>query len=51
MKRTKVSSGTISYDEAHRYYRDAKEILKPAKIEYNRYTEAKPVQESAGWHI
>jgi hypothetical protein len=34
------------FDEAIRYYKNAKEVLKSAKIEYNLYVDTKPVAEA-----
>jgi len=33
---------------AHRFYRNAKEFLKRAAVEYNRYQDPKPVHEATG---
>jgi hypothetical protein len=52
MKKNNARSALPSVEayqkEAHRYYKNAKEILSKTRIEYNRYVDAKPVQESSG---
>jgi hypothetical protein len=49
-KRNKVADLTslVCFNEAVRYYKNAKQILGQAEIQYNRYVDTKPVQESAG---
>jgi hypothetical protein len=43
-----LSSPESFFLEAKRYYNNAKERLKGAKIEYNRYQDTKPVREACG---
>lgn len=46
--RSEAPSAAAYFKEADRFYKNAKQILSQANIEYNRYLDAKPVQESAG---
>lgn len=51
MKKNKASSAIPSatyFEEAHRFYENAKEILSKTEIEYDRYKDAKSVQEASG---
>jgi hypothetical protein len=55
MKRLKPEKVRKGFDtpeafflEAERYYKNAKEKLKEAKIKYNRYQDTKPVREACG---
>lgn len=49
-KRNKLPdlTATVCFNEAVRFYKNAKRILGQAEIQYNRYVDTKPVQESAG---
>jgi hypothetical protein len=46
--RSKLHSPQDYHKEAVRYYKNAKDRLKEARIEHNRYQDAKPVQEACG---
>ena len=47
-KKIKYPSPQAYIDEAYRYLANAKERLKEAPIQYNRYQDVKPVQEACG---
>jgi hypothetical protein len=49
-RRNKASDLTavVCFNEAVRFYENAKQILSQVEIQYNRYVDTKPVQESAG---
>jgi len=48
MKKLNFKTAEEYYKEAFRYYHNAQEKLKQAKIEYDRYQDLKPVREACG---
>ncbi len=48
LKKIKFKTPKEYYNEAIRYYKNAKEKLKEAPVEYNRYQDLKPVREACG---